>query len=63
MACHAEVTKAQQKERKEARKEERRKAEELLRNAVNQLKDDVSSSSAVQVSSGLSIFARFKLSG
>uniref|UniRef100_M8BMY0 Zinc finger Ran-binding domain-containing protein 3 n=1 Tax=Aegilops tauschii TaxID=37682 RepID=M8BMY0_AEGTA len=48
VACHAEVTKAQQKERKEARKEERRKAEELLRNAVNQLKDDVSSSSAVQ---------------
>ncbi|XP_020151028.1 uncharacterized protein [Aegilops tauschii subsp. strangulata] len=40
VACHAEVTKAQQKERKEARKEERRKAEELLRNAVNQLKDD-----------------------
>ncbi|EMS53661.1 Zinc finger Ran-binding domain-containing protein 3 [Triticum urartu] len=48
VACHAEVTKDQQKERKEARKEERRKAEELLRNAVNQLKDDVSSSSGVQ---------------
>jgi mRNA-degrading endonuclease RelE of RelBE toxin-antitoxin system len=40
VACHAEVTKAQQKELKELRK----KAKELLRNAINQQKDDVSSS-------------------
>uniref|UniRef100_A0ACD5UK12 Uncharacterized protein n=1 Tax=Avena sativa TaxID=4498 RepID=A0ACD5UK12_AVESA len=36
VACHAEVTKAQQKELKELRK----KPKELLRNAINQKKDD-----------------------
>ena len=45
VACHADVTKAQQKELKELRK----KAKELLRNAINQQKNDVSSSSGFQV--------------
>jgi mRNA-degrading endonuclease RelE of RelBE toxin-antitoxin system len=51
VACHAEVTKAQQKELKELRK----KAKELLRNAINQQKDDVSSSSGFQVIFQLSL--------
>ncbi|KAK1679074.1 hypothetical protein QYE76_039922 [Lolium multiflorum] len=44
VACHAEVTKAQQKELKELRK----KAKELLRNAINQQKDDAKASEVTE---------------
>lgn len=51
VACHYEVTKAQRKEQKELRL----KAKAHLKNAINQQKDGVSSSSGFQVSLNLSL--------